>query len=337
MLRAEPPERGWNAGTVELEPDELRADDVRHFAVWIGAAPAVAIHPLAGSFAHSALDALVQSGRASTGNDMAVVPADEATKLPALLIAPSDPIKLGASNRALERLGVPWRFGAAQHGESVVRAVDSTRALEGVTVSVRYALTRVTGAERTDTIATAGGAPWIVAGARYVLVASPLAPPATTFPLHASFVPWLDDMLSQRLSGEGGIPQEVAPGEHIARPAGVEALELPEGGMTRLTGDSLTAPARAGTYFYQRGTARVGALVVNAEPSESELARLTPQALAVKLGTRAATVFTDSTAFGASVLTAAPQRPLVAPLLLIAAITLLVETLITTPARRNVS
>ena len=135
VLRAEPPERGWNAGTVELEPDELRADDVRHFAVWIGAAPAVAMHPLAGAFAHSALDALVQSGRASVGNEIALVPADEATKLPALLIAPSDPIKLGAANRALERLGVPWRFGAAQHGESVVRAVDSTRALEGVTTS----------------------------------------------------------------------------------------------------------------------------------------------------------------------------------------------------------
>jgi len=104
-----------------------------------------------------------------------------------------------------------------------------------------------------------------------------------------------------------------------------------------LSGDSLTAPARAGTYFYQRGTARVGALVVNAEPSESELARLTPQALAVKLGTPAANVLTDSTALTASVLTAAPQRPLVAPLLLIAAITLLVETLITTPARRKAS
>ena len=53
---------------------------------------------------------------------------------PRCSIAPSDPIKLGAANRALERLGVPWRFGAAQHGESVVRAVDSTRALEGVTI-----------------------------------------------------------------------------------------------------------------------------------------------------------------------------------------------------------
>jgi hypothetical protein len=337
VLRAEPPERGWNAGTVELEPDELRADDVRHFAVWIGAAPAIAIHPLAGPFAHSALDALVQSGRASVGNEIALVPADEATKLPALLIAPADPIKLGAANRALERLGIPWRFGAPQHGESVVRAVDSTRALEGVTTSVRYALSRSTGAERTDTVATASGAPWIVAGLRYVLIASPLAPPATTFPLHASFVPWLDDMFSQRLSGEGGVPREVAPGQHVPRPAGVDALELPEGGVTTLSGDSLTAPARAGTYFYLRGTTRTGALVVNAEPSESELARLTPEALAAKLGTRAANVLTDSTALTASVLTAAPQRPLVAPLLLIAAVTLLVETLITTPARRKAS
>jgi len=335
VLRAEPPERGWNAGTVELEPDELRADDVRHFAVWIGPAPAVSLHPLSGAFAHSALDALVQSGRASVGNEIAFAPADEATKLPALIIAPGDPVKLGAANRALERLGIPWRFGAAAHGESVARAADSTRALEGVTVNLRYTLTRSASAEHTDTLAYAGGAPWIVAGPRYVLIASPLAPPATTFPLHASFVPWLDDMLSQRLSGEGGIPREVAPGEQLARPANADALELPEGGETNLSGDSLTAPSRAGTYFFLRASTRVGALVVNAQPAESELARLTPQAFAVKLGTRATNVFTDSTALAASVLTAAPQRPLLAPLLLIAAVILLAETLITAPSRKK--
>jgi len=336
LLRAEPPERGWSEGTVELEPDELRADDVRHFAVWIGPAPAVSLHPLAGPFAHSALDALVQSGRASIGNEIAFAPADEATKLPALLIAPADPVKLGAANRALERLGIAWRFGAAMRGESVARAADSTRALEGVTVSSRFALTRAAGAERTDTLATAGGAPWIVSGPRYVIIASPLAPPATTFPLHASFVPWLDDMLSQHLSGEGGIPREVAPGEQLARPANADALELPQGGETTLSGDSLTAPARAGTYFFLRGTTRVGALVVNAQPAESELARLTPQALAVKLGTRSANVLTDSAALSASVLTAAPQRPLLAPLLVIAAMILLAETLITAPSRKKV-
>ena len=335
VLRAEPPERGWNAGTVELEPDELRGDDVRHFAVWIGPAPAVSLHPLAGPFARSALDALVQSGRAGIGNEIGFAPADEATKLPALLIAPADPVKLGAANRTLEKLGIPWRFGAAVHGESMVRAADSTRALDGVTAESRYALTHIASAERTDTLASAGGAPWIVAGPRYVLVASPLAPPATTFPLHASFVPWLDDMLSQRLSGEGGIPRDVAPGAPLSRPAGADALELPEGGAMTLSADSFTAPARAGAYFYLRGTTRVGALVVNPEAAESDLTRLTPEALAVRLGTRATNVFTDSTALTASVLTAAPQRPLLAPLLLIAAITLLAETLITAPARRR--
>ena len=339
-LRAEPPERGWNAGTVELEPDELRGDDVRHFAVWIGPAPAVSLYPRAGAFARSALDALVQSGRASIGNDIAFAPADEATKLPALLIAPTDPVKFGAANRSLERLGVPWRFGAVAHGESVVRAADSARALDGVTVATRYALTRFAGApagDRSDTLATAGGAPWIVAGPRYVLVASPLVPPATTFPLHASFVPWLDDMLSQRLSGEGGIPREAAPGALLSRPTNVDALELPEGGEMTLSNDVFTAPSRAGTYFYLRGTTRVGALVVNPEPAESDLARLTPQTLAVRLGTRATNVFTDSTALTASVFTAAPQRPLLAPLLLIATITLLAETLITAPARKRVA
>ena len=334
VVRAEPPERGWNAGTVELEPDELRGDDARHFAVWIGPAPSVSLRPSAGVFARSALDALVQSGRASVGNEISFAPADEATALPALLLPPIDPVRLGAANRALERLGVPWRFGAAMHGDAIARAADSARSLEGVTASLRYTLVRA-GGEHSDTLAAAGGAPWIVAGPRYVLIASPLAPPATTFPVHASFVPWLDDMLSQRLSGEGGTPRDAVPGERIARPAGAEALELPQGGAMTLSSDTLTAPSRAGAYFFLRGTTRVGALVVNPEPAESQLDRLTPQALAVRLGTRATNVFTDSAAFSASVLTSAPQRPLVAPLLVIAAAVLLAETLITSAGRRR--
>jgi len=334
VVRAEPPERGWTAGTVELEPDELRGDDVRHFAVWIGPAPSVSLHPSAGPFARSALDALVQSGRASVGNEIVFASADEATALPALFIPPADPVRLGAANRSLEKLGIPWRFGTAIHGDAIARAADSSHSLEGVTASLRYSLVR-SGSDRTDTLATAGGSPWIVAGPRYVIIASPLAPPATTFPLHASFVPWLDDMFSQRLSGEGGTPRSAVPGERIARPAAADALELPQGGAMTLSADTLTAPSRAGTYFFLRNATRVGALVVNPEPAESELERLTPQALAVRLGTRASNVFTDSVAFTASVLTAAPQRPLVAPLLVIAAAVLLVETLITSAGRRS--
>jgi hypothetical protein len=39
LLRASPPERGWQAGRVELEPDDFPGDDARHFALWIGARP----------------------------------------------------------------------------------------------------------------------------------------------------------------------------------------------------------------------------------------------------------------------------------------------------------
>jgi hypothetical protein len=33
-VTAAPPERGWLGGTLELEPDELPGDNVRHYAVW---------------------------------------------------------------------------------------------------------------------------------------------------------------------------------------------------------------------------------------------------------------------------------------------------------------
>ncbi|MFN8580632.1 MAG: BatA and WFA domain-containing protein [Gemmatimonadaceae bacterium] len=60
------PERGWQRGVIELDPDELRADDARYFAVWIGGAPAVQQLPGAGAFVKNAVDALVQNGRYRT-------------------------------------------------------------------------------------------------------------------------------------------------------------------------------------------------------------------------------------------------------------------------------
>src|SRR5688500_8278194 len=62
-VTAAPPERGWLGGTMELEPDELPADNVRHYAVWVGPAPAVTASPAVGPFVRSALDVLKQSHR----------------------------------------------------------------------------------------------------------------------------------------------------------------------------------------------------------------------------------------------------------------------------------
>ncbi|HEX3868575.1 MAG TPA: BatA and WFA domain-containing protein, partial [Gemmatimonadaceae bacterium] len=124
VVRAAPPERGWVAGTVELEPDELPGDNIRHFAVWIGPAPAVTAAPAAGQFVKDAIDVLRASQRITDGHDIAVTTADELTAVPALITAPTDPVRLGAANRALERAGIPWRFGTRRADDATVRGAD---------------------------------------------------------------------------------------------------------------------------------------------------------------------------------------------------------------------
>ena len=213
VIRAAPPERGWVAGTIELEPDELPGDNVRHFAVWIGAAPGVSVTPFAGPFVRNAVDVLKGSGRVVDGRDIAVVSAEELTSLPALILAPADPVRVGAANRALERAGIPWRFGAIHRGEASVTSAraagallsDSTQTGSFVDVSAttRYELLPQGGADA-DTLARVGREPWIVVGARYAVIASPLDPAATTLPVRAAFVPWLANVLTERLVGEPG-------------------------------------------------------------------------------------------------------------------------------------
>jgi len=337
LVHAAPANRGWIDGSVDLEPDELRGDDERRFAVWIGAAPAVSVSPTLGVFVSSAVGALASAERVTMGTDVAIVPADEASALPALIVAPADPVRVGAANRALERLGIPWRFGAAQRGESVVRAEpgDPTP-LQGVSVMRRYALERGPGAPA-DTLAAVAGAPWIVAGDRYVIVGSPLVPDATTLPVRAAFVPWLGDILAQRLAEDVGPVLAAAPSAAVARPAGAEALELPDGERLTLSSDTITAPAQTGVYFFTRGQRRVGALVVNPEARESVLDRLDRNAFAARLRGRDVRVLDDSAALQARALTSAPRRPVVTPLLVLALAVLLVESAIVGAGRRRVA
>jgi hypothetical protein len=329
FVRAAPPEQGWIAGRVELEPDELRGDDARHFAVWIGAPPAVRVDPSAGIFARTAVEALAQAGRVTAGSAITIASADAVPSLPALLTAPADPVRIGAANRVLERLGIPWRFGEARRGAAAASAPA------GVTVTLRYALTRAGGASAaaTDTVALAGGEPWIVRGPGYVLVASPLIPDATDFPVRASFVPWIADALAQDLGTQGRVI-EAAPLARAARPSNAEALESPAGTRAPLDGDSLDVPGEPGVYWFIRSGARAGALVVDATPGESDLTRLDNAALASRISARDVAVVSDSARFAAATFASAPRRAVGGWLLGIALALLLVEGAITAAGRR---
>ena len=322
IVRAAPPERGWVAGTVEIEADELAADNVRYFATWIGAAPAVAVAPAVGPFIKDAIDVLRGSERVTDGHDIAIIGGDELASLPALITAPIDPVKLGAANRALERAGVPWRFGERRTGDASVRGTG----FDGVTTAVRYDLVAQAGAVA-ETLAVVGRDAWIVAGPRYVLIGSPLAPDATNFPVRASFVPWLGAVLTERLVGEPGQVIMAAPGAQLPRPRWADAMEGSTGQRTPL-GETLDVPARAGAYFLTRGDRRVGAVVVNAPPTESVLDRYSASELRARFQAGRTLVTNDPATWQATAFRGASRRSLIEPALLLAIVTLVVEAVV---------
>jgi hypothetical protein len=322
-LRVAPPERGWQAGRVEIEPDDFPSDDVRHFAVWVGAAPAVSSAAGAGPFAAAALGTLVADGRASAGSQVRIATADAVGSLPALIVPPADPVRIGAANRELARLGVPWRYGPIERGSVAVRGAR----LDGVGVSERHRLTRE-GAAPSDTLATAGGQPWVVSGPGYVLIASRLDPAATSLPVRAAFVPWLADMLGIRLgapAGDLGAPIIAAPGSTLALPAGVDALENGSGARRTVSQERVAAPTERGVWFALRSGRRVGAVVVNAPPEESALSRWRAGELATRLAGRDGRASGTADAWVRDTFAGGTRRPAITPLLAIALLLMAAE------------
>ena len=344
---------GWLRGSVELDADALRADDTRWFTVRVAPPPTVNVRGEGGPFLSAALSTLVDEGRlarATAGESRAVtVSAAEAaaTRLPVLLTAPRDPIAVGEANRQLERLGIPWRFGAIARSQVLARvpsrggATDtgsvSAKAFDGTPVRMRYPLAYSPGGAAAgpkpipDTIATAGGAPWVVAGDGYVLVGSPIDPEATDLPLDAAFVPWLMEALARRLGDDGRLI-EASPGQAVSGLRDVTGLESPDGTVAPLGGDRLTVPSQAGVYFLRRQEARVGALVVNGESSESELGTAAADSasaaatLAGLVAGRDVVTSNDGSAWRQAVFSRAAGQALMLPLLVLALAALLAES-----------
>jgi hypothetical protein len=260
----------------------------------------VQVRRSAGPFVGAAITTLVDEGRlraVAPSERQAIVLTDaaEGSALPAVWLAPNDPLQLVSANRALERAGVPWRFGALVRDTAAIRFAASEHAPVGWVSTQRYRLTPVAGggapapssapgqvdvvgrrsADAGRVLASAGGAPWLVGGDGWVLVASPLVPSAVNAPLTASFVPWLRDLLVHQL-GRDGVVVTAAPGTAVTLPVSVEALLDAEGGaqddaLRSGPGVAVTAPSRAGVYWLRRAERTVGALVVNPEVEESSV------------------------------------------------------------------
>jgi hypothetical protein len=251
------------------------------------------------------------------------------SRLPALIVAPSDPVRVGAANRALERLNVPWRFGAAKHETGTVRepAGVTSKLLDGSTVTMRYPLTPV-GDAASDTLARVGNEPWVVGGDKYVIVASPLDPAATDLPVRAGFLPWLAEAASQRLAGDAGVVLVASPGARLRAPAGVQTIDDVGGQAVPVAGTEILAPDRAGVYFLRRAGTKTGAVVVNSEAEESTLARLAAPALRARFDGRDVNITADGERWARDAYTGSARRPLSTPLLILAALVLVAEAII---------
>ncbi|MEP6766598.1 MAG: BatA and WFA domain-containing protein [Gemmatimonadaceae bacterium] len=348
--------QGWLRGTIELDADELRGDDVRYFAVRVAPPPSVDIRSEAGIFAAAALGTLIDDGRiartgvantsglSSEGVARVTVSGAESGGIgtPVLLIAPADPLRIGDANRTLARLNIPWRYGAVLHDTVITRGASQTTrtaadsAVEGTRVMLRYPLTPVaatassasttaSAAPHVDTLAMAGGAPWAVAGAGYVLLASPMIPTATDLPIRPGFVPWLFGVVAMRLGDDGQLVHAV-PGGRLSLPSDITGLELADGSVRPGMAHSGTAPAEPGVYFMKREGARVGALVVNAEPEESDLTQSSDKALLGRIAGNGVSAVSDGKAWRTQVLDQASGRSIVWPLIALALLALILES-----------
>ena len=274
-----------------------------------------------------------QPGALTTGRGVRIASADLVQSLPALITPPPDPVRLGAANRALARLGVPWRFGAVEPSPAIVRGAR----FDGVSTTSRYRLVRE-GTAPSDTLATAAGEPWVVSGPGYVLVASRLDPAATNLPVRAAFVPWLADVIALRLgapAGDAGAPLSARPGAPVHFPADADAIENASGTRRSLGTGQAFAPDERGVWFILHGPRRIGALVVNAPPEESALARLPANVLAPQLaGARGRAAMTGD-AWVRDTFAAGTRRPASTPLLLLALLLLAAEAVAVRSNRAN--
>lgn len=330
-IAASPSERGWVAGQVAAPPDALRGDDVRHFAVWIGAAPPVSAAG-AGRFVQAALDALVADGRATPGEaagtaTVQVAPAEEVRRLPALLLAPRTPASVPQANATLARLGIPWRFETAVDGPAPVSGAAWMR---GATASKRVRLVAAGAGDGgpSDTLARAGGEPWLVAGPRWVLAGSAFDTAATDVMLKAGFVPWLGDQLASRLAGDGGPLVGAAPGGDVGWPAPLDGLESADGNALPVAGRRFTAPTTPGVYFALRSGARAGALLVNPEAEESDVAGWSAREVSARISAASVRGVSDATGLSRLAFGSGGGAALLGPLLVLGVGLLVAEALV---------
>lgn len=268
-------EPGWSVGQLSLDPDELRADDMRYVAVLVAPPAKVDVTASLGAFLDHSLAVLMDAGRITSGSGVAMgVLAGSGVSI---VFPPEDAVLVGATNRSLERAGSSLRFGDRLTGEWML--AGEIHELRGVSVTQHQEILG-SGA----VLATVGSAPWLVRDGNILLVGSRATPGWSDLPLRADFIPFID-LLVNSLAPDGATHLSVTPGSPFEVPAGIAALVSESVQMTVRSGARALAPTVPGVYFMigDQGDT-LGAVTVTHDPRESQLDQATLPMLTASFG-----------------------------------------------------
>jgi hypothetical protein len=279
---------GLNWGRVEISPSGLRLDDARHFVFRVAQAPGIRHLGSADGFLSSALETLASDGMLTLPGDASVVIAEGVVEAPEslsgvqilVLVPPADAVDLPRFNEQLSLLGMPWRVVTdAARGELALAADEAIGGLAGIRVYRRYRLWRSVDATGADTILlrTEDGAPWLVRetdGRRTsLLLASSLDPRATSLPVSAAMIPFVEALLLRWTQSAGWPGRSFDVGEPLLLPPGADSVLGPDGTTRRVDGGAPFTPYRSGLYrvITGRGADRVEAgFAANVPAGESD-------------------------------------------------------------------
>lgn len=352
LLAVPPQPAGILTGWVETDPDALRADDRRYFAVDIAPPPAVALtgpQP----FVEEALQVLAEAGRirrtSAAEATVAFLPGGLSIEavMPgrtAIILPPDAELELPAVNRRLGAAGLAWRY-ASSPGEGEARFAEDVAAdpllepLQDVHLTRVYALERAGDGVSSDStlLRLQDGAAWAVRGVRadgvrYILLGSPLADRATSLPTSAALLPLLDRLIAW--SADAGRRLNVAAGATVQLPPGATIVERP--GEEREPVEGRTewrADGEPGLYRVLAGDSLVAVYAVNPPAAESSLDRVDVRELRRALDSWDPVTVDDAGDWGRAVYRRRLGRELWRPLIAVAIALLLAEALVAAAGR----
>ncbi|MBM4182684.1 MAG: hypothetical protein FJ207_00500 [Gemmatimonadetes bacterium] len=338
---------GWVQGYVEADPDALRADDRRYFAFRARRAPAVATAGDPGLFVTEALGVLAGSGRlrASGSRDAELLVTQDGAGLEArgantssLVLPPEDATLLPALNRRLSDAQIPWRLDPRPAaGETELTGDDAPEPLRGTTVRRWYDIVSVGDpVAPTRTLGEVAGRPWALEGAdatgrRYLLLGSPLVAAATTLPVSAGMVRFIDWAASE-WAGAGSYPV-YATGAYLPAPVGATHVRFPSGRQLEIDGTrTVRGTGEPGVYAFLAADTTVALVALNPPAGESRLQPLSRDDAETAIG-RETDLVTDADDWASEVFRTRLGGEAWWPFLLAAALLLLAESLLASTRR----